>query len=298
MALSPVLSKLLKESKQKHTRASGKVVKFKEGKTTIRLLAADFSKQFWRDVGVHWIKTDLKGKPVAVVGCNSDTFDEPCAICAALDKAAQAAPDDETLKLIKEMKARKSVLVAALVRKAPGDAASEDPQIVEMTPTTWAAIINIIEQYGDEDIDALDYKDGIDIVVTRSGTGLDTEYTVNAAPKSIPVDPSINERLPDLDAFIKSNFFRGDEPKALNAIASVSGSISALPNASTKALLTGATVDEDEDEDEVAPSPAELKAQRAAAKKAEKPAPAAVEDDNDVGFEDDEIDAILDGLDD
>ncbi|MBO6507561.1 MAG: hypothetical protein JJ979_03585 [Roseibium sp.] len=290
MALSPALKKMVSNAKKKYARADGKTVKFAEGKTTFRLLAEDFNVPFWRDLGVHWIRTEKNGKPVAVVGCNSETYDKPCDVCAAIEVAAREAVDDETLDLVKSMKARRVILVPALVRKAPGDAASDDPQILEMTPTTWSKILEIIDEYGEE-TDVFDLKDGLDFVVTRTGKGLDTEYTVMPAPKSQPVDAAVLKNLPDIDQYIESNFFRGEEQKALNAIATVSGGATALPTASSKKLLTNATVDDD-DEDEV-----EVEEVKPTKARKTKSAPK-VEDevDEDDLDNDAEVDALLDDL--
>ena len=295
MALNPALKKMIGNAKKKYKPASGKTARFLEGKTVFRLLAEDFSVPFWRDLGVHWIKTEKNGKPVAVVGCESETHDKPCGICAALDIAAREAVDDETLELVKDMRARRTILVPALIRKAPGDVASDDPQILEMTPTTWSKILEIVDEYGDE-TDVFDLEEGLDFVVTRTGKGLDTEYTVMPAPKSQPVDKAVLKNLPDIDAYIESNFFRGDEQKALNAIAQFTSGVAALPTASSKKLLTAATVDDDEDEVEAeAPAPAKKTKPKAAAK----PAPAEeVEVDEEDLADDAEVDALLDDLDD
>lgn len=291
MALSPALRKMVAAAQKKYQRADGKTVKFKEGKTTFRIVADNSGDPFWRDLGVHWIKTEKGGKPVAVVGCHSETYDQPCPICAAIEKAAAAAVDDETLELIKEWKARRSVLVPALIRSGPD--ASEDPQIVEMTPTTWGKILAIIEEYGEE-MDPFDLEDGIDFVMQRSGKGLDTEYNVMPAAKSKPVDKSVLKNLPDIDAFIEQNFFRGDEPKAINAIASATGVALALPTASSKKLLTSSVVEEDEDFDQ----------EKMREEKPSRPAKRTkvVEDDekaeNLADISEEEADSLLDELDD
>lgn len=220
MALDPKLLALVKKSKSKHTR-SGNSVQLKEGKTTLRILAKG-NDQFWLDIGVHWIKLAENAKPVAVVGCREEVFGEPCPICAAIDQASAAATSDEETAIIKQWKAKKGVLVNALIRS--GSDASEEPQVVELRPTAWAAISGTIAEYAEQDINVLDPgKDGIDFVVERRGKGFDTEYSVMVAPRSKPVPDGVLDRLHDLKEFAESQYFRGDETKALTAIANLTG---------------------------------------------------------------------------
>lgn len=221
MALSPELLALVQKSKNKHTR-TGNSVQLKEGKTKIRIVAKPDGSQFWADLGVHWIKTAPNSKPVAVVGCYDEVYGKPCPICTAIAQATAAATSDEEIELIKEWKATKSILVNAIVRDGPNK--SNDPQVVELKSSVWGQILGMITEYAENDIDLLDLKKGQDFVVERRGRGQnDTKYTVMLAPKSEPVDAEILDRLHDLNAWIESNFFRGDDTKALTAIANVTG---------------------------------------------------------------------------
>jgi hypothetical protein len=219
MALSPELLKLVKSSKNKHTR-TGNSVQLKEGKTTIRILAKG-ADQFWFDFAVHWIKTEKNGKPVAVVGCKDEVFGEPCAICTAIAQATAQATDQDEIDLIKEWKAKKGVLVNALVRSGPDK--SESPQIVELKPTVWAEIAGMIAEYQEADVDLLDAAKGQDFIVERRGKGLDTKYSVMLAPKSNPVPVEAFDSMLDLKEYVEAQYFRGDETKALTAIANVTG---------------------------------------------------------------------------
>jgi gp32-like DNA binding protein len=262
--LSPELLKLVKSSKNKHTRA-GNSVQLKEGKTTIRIIPNTDGSQFWADLGVHWIKTEIKGKPVAVVGCHDEVYGQPCPVCTAIAQATAAATSDEEIALIKEWKANKTVIVNALVRSGPDK--SEDPQIVELKSSVWGQISGMIAEYAEADVDLLDLLKGQDFVVERRGRGQnDTKYTVMLAPKSEPVKKDVLERVHDLKGWIESQFFRGDETKALTAIANVTGvSVSAsarLAAPARSALLTKpAAVVEDAEVAEVAEAIVEAEAE-------------------------------------
>ena len=248
MALDPALMALVKNAKNKYSRG-GNSVKLKEGKTTLRVLQKG-NEKFWAELGVHWIKTEKDGKPVAVVGCNDEVHSEPCAICTAIAKASAPGviSSDEELAIVKEWKTKKGVLVCALVRS--GSDASEEPQIVELTGTTFSQILSTVETYDADDINILSPTDGIDFVIERSGRGFDTTYRVMTAPKSKPVPAGVLDRLPDLAAHIEKEYFRGDEKKALLAIGNFSGvDLSRLAIAAPRApagLLTSSVVEDAE----------------------------------------------------
>lgn len=300
MALSPAMMALVKGAKNRYNRNTSKFVKLKEGKTRIRIIATE--EKFWQDLGVHWIKTEMNGKPVAVVGCHDLVKDEPCPICAAIEKAMKAATDDETVKLVKEWTTRKSVLVKAIIRD--GADASEDPQILELTPSTFGTIVSMIEEYGSE-VDPLSPTEGIDFVISRSGKGLDTRYEPMPALKSTPLTKAQITKAKEINLLdaIEKEFFRGDENKALNAIGQATGiTLAIAPPKRGAGLLTGAVVAEEEPE-VVAPSrPA---ARPAAARPApveeaevieETPAPKAAPKAAGSEFGSDVPDAELDGL--
>lgn len=231
MALNPALQKLLASGVNKYSRAGGARLKPKEGINRYRFLAPTQQDcswvkpdgTFWADVGVHWIKSDPNGKPLAVVGCDSIVNDKPCAVCAAIELAIANAPDEESRKLYEDMKPNKSVYVQVIDR-SKGSTTGEDPQILELTPTTWGKVMSVIQQFAEEGEDVLDLASGMDIAISKSGKGLNTEYTVNVAPgQSKPVDKAIWGKLTDVFQYVQREFFRGEEQKALNAIAQISG---------------------------------------------------------------------------
>lgn len=246
MALDASVLARMKASKNKYSRG-GNTVKLKEGKTRIRLLAGEG--QFWREIGVHWIKTEKDGKPVAVTGCYDEVHGKPCAICAAADKAMAAGTDEEKA-IMKEWRAKKSVLVHAIIRD--GADKSDEPQILELTGTTWAKISGVIEEYFAADQNILDPKTGIDLIIERTGKGLNTEYNPMVSPgSSKPVPAEVLTRLPSFEEYVEKELFRGDDRKALTAIANFSGvSVSGLTAIagprSTTAMLTSSTVEDAE----------------------------------------------------
>ena len=246
MATTAELLERLKQKKAQYSRSNNKTVKLKEGKTRIRIVVvpglADDDHMFGeRDLGVHWIKTSQKGKPIAVVGCKEIVYGKPSDINPVIEKAAAAAADDETMAIIKDWKARKSVLVNALIRD--GVDKSEDPQVLELTPTTWGAILSVLETYIESGrTDVLEPATGIDFIIERRGKGMDTEYTVMPAPVSQPFDGAkAIAKAVNLDEFIANEWFRGEERKAIAAMTALVGIDGpALVGPRTTALLTGA----------------------------------------------------------
>lgn len=285
---------MIKSQKNKYSRNTSRTVKLKEGKTRIRLLQANPTAKFWADLGVHWIKPEKGAKPIAVVGCHDHVHGTPCPVCTMIEKCMKSAVDDESLGIYKDMKTKKSVLVAALIRS--GEDKSDDPVILELTPTTFGNILSMIETYADDYGNVLDPKTGMDFTIERKGKGLDTEYTVMPNPKSDPVPKGVLEKMPDLDEFIEKEFFRGEETKALSALSQMSGLTSpGLPGAARPSLLTKPVEEEPAVSEFDEPTPPVKAARPAAAPKA-----AAKPKDDDFGSDlsPEAMDDILSELDD
>ena len=199
----------------------------KEGRNVYRFLAPSSAQapwvpasgQFWADLGVHWIKADKNGKPLAVVGDVDTVYQRPSEIAAAIEAAIQSAPDEESKELYTEWRARKSVLFNVVDRNN-----NDDLVPLELTPTTAGKVFDLIEIYAAAGKDIFDPIEGVDIIITKTGKGLNTNYDVAVSPAvPKPLDPSILSKTIDLHEFIKQNFFRGEEQKALNYIGSIAG---------------------------------------------------------------------------
>lgn len=289
MALTPAMQALLKNARNKYqSRGAAKVIKPKEGKTRIRVLPGPTPEDlFYADLGVHWIKASATGKPLAVVGCHEKVHDQPCAICSAIETAIQSATDTETENLYKSWRSRKSGLMNVIVRDGPDK--SDLAQIMEVPATVMEKIIGNIQTYADDDIWALDENTGVDFVVERRGKGFDTEYSVTVPPKSVPVTQAQLDSRHDLAAHIEREHFRGEDQKALNAIAQITGvtanlNTTALSNGrATQAALTSSVAQGAEDfEQEDVQFEVEAPKPRAAAPvaPAAKPKPVVIEADD------------------
>ncbi|QNH71644.1 hypothetical protein V1VFAS_115 [Rhizobium phage V1VFA-S] len=263
MALNPELKKMVSAAKNKYSGGSGKTVKPKDGRNTYRILAptsaqapwVPASGQYWADLGVHWIKADKNGKPLVVVGDCDTVYQQPSPLNTAIEMAIASAMDEDSKELYNEWKAKKSVLLCAV------DFSGNLDEVVplELTGTTFGKVADLINVYDDAGKDITDPLTGVNIIITKTGKGLNTKYDVMVDPApSKPLSADILTRTPDLHAFIAQNFFRGEEQKALNCIAQIAGiAVPALTGpsgpagvrtptaalASSAASVAGATVD-------------------------------------------------------
>lgn len=230
MALNPALQKLINKKAGQYKGGSGNTIKPKEGANRYRLIAPKFSdapwvgesEQFWADLGVHWIKADENGKPLVVLGDCDTVYQQPSVINSAIDMAISSAIDEDSKKLYESWKATRRVIVNVV------DRSDDDTHILELTPTTFGKVLDMIGLYAAEGIDITDPENGYDIVISRSGKALNTSYDVAVAPMvpGKPFKKVTKEQMAkadDLPAFIERQFFRGEEQKALNCIAQIAG---------------------------------------------------------------------------
>lgn len=191
-----------------------RTVKPHDGKNRIVLLPgweAGNEHVYFHDFGQHYIK-NAAGDIQAVYPCNDSTFGQPCAVCAALSDATRNAPDDATISLLGEAKASRRVLLNVLV--LDGDKPNE-PVIYEVAPTVFGAIVDLIEEWG---IEAFKRE----IVIERSGKGLNTKYTAQISPKTVGVAPATLGKIHNLAEYVKQES-EEQQRRAIGAIGAIGG---------------------------------------------------------------------------
>lgn len=184
-------------------------------------------KQFWHDFAMHFIKSsDGTTKPAAVYICSDKTFGKPCEVCEAAKKLMAVSTNDDMTKQLKEaLSAQRYLLnVLHLTGTEP-----EKVQTLEVGQGVFESICGLIGEYGD----ITDLNEGTDLKITRTGTGLDTKYTVMPAAKSKPVSPKVLTQLPNLDEFVAQENPAG-ETKALTAVGAIAGLLPAAAGAPAK----------------------------------------------------------------
>jgi len=258
---------------------------------------------FFHDWSQHWIK-DAEGTVVAVIVSERETFGREDPTADALEVAIRAATDDKLIKLLKEMKGKRRVLVNA-VRTDGSDANPKVAKLMEMPSTVFDAFLNILQERLTEEggVNILDPDTGKDVVITRTGSGFDTEYAVNDVSRSTKVDPDALASRIDIDAWIENERTRGLSKIALVAptlrtlLSGASPAALAIPSASALVpARRAAPIIEADDAEMTVAAPVKTKAP------AKSPAAVATEAElvaaslPDAPLNDDDIEKLLAGL--
>jgi len=225
------LQDVLKAAKKKVAETSGRKerpMKPTPGKSTWRILPgwrADEPNMFYHAYGQHFVK-DIEGTLVAIVGCPERTFDGDCEICNAVAAGVKSAPNDDIRNAINESRAQQQYLVNAI----QPDVDPKKVVILAMGGLLFDSYLQAASEYDD----LLDAEVGQDVIIDRSGTGLNTKYsmTVRPASKSKPVDKSVLMTMHNLDEFVQLDG-ESKKQKALEAIQVATGMI---PGGATAAL--------------------------------------------------------------
>lgn len=259
MSASAKLREKLAAKKKAIQASSGQradILRIPMGKHKFRILPAHPKKgddaPFWADFGLHYVKSEEKdatsgrNKVKAVYVCVDKTFDKPCDVCAAIEEAARHATTDDQLELIEDAKCKRAEVLVNVLHRSSSDKAGV-PQILQMTPTTFEKVIDIMEEYPE----LLSLDGGVDLVITREGTGLNTKYTVMPAAKSAPVDASVLDQMTDLEEFVQQEHDEGLK-KALSAVNATVGLLVDRTPTAAKAIgapakSSGTSIADDDD---------------------------------------------------
>lgn len=216
------LMELLKNKKQAlAANRRAKTVKPEDGRSRWRVLpswrkpGSENAEQFWHDFGAHYIK-DASGELKAIYICAEKTFGKPCSICASVQHAIKNTHDDEMVKLLQESRSTGRVLVNALHVDSE---TPNDPKILEIPPSVFENMLNIIDEWG---VKVLDLQEGMDFVIERSGKGKNTKYSVQVAAKSAAVDPAVMKKVQNLDEYVAQENAE-QEARALSNFRQVAG---------------------------------------------------------------------------
>ena len=248
------LEALMKLAQDKKTNIAARsnfsnLVRPPQGKSKWRILPGwreGEPEVFWHDFGQHYIK-DKDGNVKAVLVCPKDTFGLECEICDSLYDMIRSTKDDSTLKLLKELKSRQSHIVNA-VRLDGADANPKKPVLLNIPGSVLSEYLTNLANYQkDDDINILDVKEGRAVNIDRTGTGLNTKYSLNVAGKSDAVDPAALASLINIDDYIEGEKVRGATKagmfdSAARTIMSLSGSSVYVPSSAAKMLSTPSRV--------------------------------------------------------
>jgi hypothetical protein len=210
-------------AKRKAATGGAKTIKPKAGRNRYRILPGwrtNGDPTFFHDFGQHFIK-DAAGQVKAVYICADKTFGRPCEVCDAVAQGIAASTDDVTKKRIEEAKSSGRVLLNVLELDGTQPTV---PQILEVAPSVFngkKGVGGIIALF-DEWPNMLDPNTGHDIIVEKSGSGLDTAYSVQIAGSSKPVPAEALTKLVDLDAYVMQENAQAQQ-RALASVRAVAG---------------------------------------------------------------------------
>lgn len=222
------LLELLKNKKQQIAAGSRKkTAKFIDGTSRWRILPSwrkDGSDQFWHDFGAHYIRKPGDDKPTVYV-CADKTFGRPCQVCATIGAAIKSATDDATVELLTDAKSTGRVLVNAMHLDGPSPG---EVQILEMPPSVFGQLVDIMTEWieaGESPLNVGPGK-GKDFLVTRTGTGKNTKYTVQIAAKTSNVPVDVLTKLNNLDEYVATENAEAEQ-RALATVRTAAGLLTA-----------------------------------------------------------------------
>lgn len=198
------IEKLRRKLAETQERMSGgsigdfKFWKPKPGRNVIRILPPKpGSEDFYSEARVRY--NVGPNKKMVVVPINDN---EPCPIKDFVDALFKTGDKDDE-KLAKRMRATTRYYFNIIDRSLEeGDEGYGEVMVFGCGASIFTDVLGLIvdPDYGD----ITDPENGYDIIITRTGTGLDTEYKVNARPKQTPIGfDDWEDKLVDLSIFTK-----------------------------------------------------------------------------------------------
>ncbi len=238
--------KLLQQKKQEiGSRNRAKTAKIPDGTSRWRILPSwrgGEDAPFWHDFGQHFVK-NAAGEMIAVYVCVDKTFARPCDICDAVSHGIKNSTDDATMKALTEARASGRVLVNAIHLDGPK---ATEVQIMELPPTAFGMVIDIAAEWAEAGENIFDVAKGKDLVITRTGTGKNTKYGVQAGARTTAIAADSAKRLHNLDDYVKQESSE-QQLRALNAIRTTTGALAlAAPSGVSSGMPAGSVIVEDD----------------------------------------------------
>lgn len=200
-----------------------KVRRLLPGKTTLRVLPSwnpDNPMQIDQSWGQHFIKSGKDLKAIHI--CTRNTFGESCPICDQMANISATSTDPQVLDMVKEAKPSNRTLVNAFIINSPDGNNSTEAEILELPPSVFAAILSRFESGLEEGINIMDPDDGNNLIIEKSGTGLDTKYDVTTSMKSSPLPEGVADNVANLENWAHQEH-DAQLQKALSEMKAISG---------------------------------------------------------------------------
>lgn len=184
------LEKLRKKYEELKKKSSGDTdwMTLEDGDNLVRFLSDDDG-NFYHETGYHYIK---QGKEKVAVVCNRLNSNEACYICDVVD-ALYKSKDKSDKDLAKDLSAKARIFFNVIDRT--------DGK-VKVLGTGNQIFKELLKYFADDDWGDLTHPvTGRDVVINKSGSGLDTEYSV--IPKPNPSKLKEDVELKDLSEIAK-----------------------------------------------------------------------------------------------
>ena len=191
------LKQRLEEEENKSNGASVEYDKLTQGKNTRRILfPKGTNDEFYSEGYIHY---NVGGK--GVVTCRKTFgYNERCPICEYVNNLRESAnPEDQNL--YQKMRAKKRIYINVLDR----DKGEDKPKVLGIGQSIFKALLGVFcdPDYGD----ITDPDKGRDVMITRSGQGINTTYSLLVKPNTSPVSLTVSkEELDTGMADLKSLF--------------------------------------------------------------------------------------------
>lgn len=196
---------------KKNFQRAGQTYKIKPGKNRFVILPPFDGLNWFRNYGQHYVKTEANGKP-AVAVCPARTHNKPCDICDALAQVSSTVGmvDPQIKELVKESSAGQRFIIGVLALDSPTPA---QPEVIEVGAGTLESIYGTVDAWL---VNVFNPTTPQVIQIERTGTGLNTSYTVTALPETLQVPQPLKPI--NLDEWVGKGENENSTERAISAV--------------------------------------------------------------------------------
>lgn len=185
--------------------SGGGIIFVKDGTIRVRLVSQGADKELGLEIIQFYLGKDM-GSIISPA-----TFGEPCPFMEMYNKLKKSTDEDDQL-LAKKLVPKRRFLIGGTVYVDERGKEVDNEKISRPILVPSSVYQAIIDLYLDEDDwgDMTDPEQGYDIKITRSGKGLDVNYSVTACPGKRALDPKYIKEI-DLEKTIRKGMSSYDE---------------------------------------------------------------------------------------
>lgn len=186
----------------------------KAGDNLVRFLCPENSDEWYKEAGFHYFRNEGTTK---VITCLRLTTGDKCYVCDLVAELKRSG-NKKDVELAKSWSAKSRIFFNILDR--------EDGN-VKVLGTGTSIFKEILKYFADPDWGDLTHPEtGRDVVINRSGSGMETEYSVTPKPKTRPLGVPIEDlNMYDLNSLVsipsydeQKESFEGTPPKSKESV--------------------------------------------------------------------------------